>query len=269
MTEDSREQALLAQARAGQRAALEELLERHEPQIYRFALRMCGAPEDARDVLQETLLAAFKGLRDFRGEAKLSTWLYQVARSFCAKSTRRRVGEPAVHEALDAPGMEQLASDATRSPEAMAHARQVGEVLRAALASLPEHQREVLVLKDVQGLPVEEVAEVIGQSLAATKSRLHRARLALRERLQGVLGEAAPAAPCPELALELAGYAAGDIDKSTCERMEEHMARCPRCAAACEGLKSTLKLCSSVEGDEVPAPIQAAVRQALRAEPLP
>lgn len=269
MTDESNERALLAQARAGERAAMEELLEQHEPQIYRFALRMCGAPEDARDVLQETLLAAFKGLRDFRGDAKLSTWLYQVARSFCTKQTRKRVGEPKAHEALDAPGLEHVATEAQRSPEAVAHAREIGEVLRAALASMPAHQREVVLLKDVHGLPLDEVAAVIGESVAATKSRLHRARLELRERLQGVLGNAAPAAPCPELALELAGYASGDIDKSTCERMEEHMARCSQCAAACDTLKATLKLCSSVEGEQVPAPIQAAVRQALRTQPLP
>ncbi len=90
----------------------------------------------------------------------------------------------------------------------------------------------------------------------------------LRRLLQGVLGDAAPQAPCPELALELAGYAAGEIDRSTCERMEAHLSRCPRCSEACESLKSTVKLCSSVEGDQVPAPIKAAVRAALAAQPM-
>ncbi len=262
MTNEKSEAALLAQARAGERAAVEELLVRHEPQIYRFALRMCGAQEAARDVLQETLLAAFKGVRDFRGDAKLSTWLFQVARSYCSKENRRRAGEPAVHEALDAPAAAHLATDAARAPDAVAHAKELGAVLRAALAALPEEQREVIVLKDVHGLPIDEVATVIGQSVPATKSRLHRARLALRGLVQGVL-DGPGAAPCPELTAELSGYAAGEIDKGACERMEAHLARCPRCAEACEGLKSTVRLCSAVEGDEVPAPIQAAVRAAL------
>jgi RNA polymerase sigma-70 factor, ECF subfamily len=262
------EQQLLAQARAGDRGAVEELLERHEPQIYRFALRMCGAQEDARDVLQETLIAAFKGLRDFRGDAKLSTWLFQIARSFCTKATRKRVGEPVTHESLDAPGVERMATDAQKNPDALAHAKEIGEVLRAALSALPVHYREVVLLKDVHGLPVEEVATVLGESEAATKSRLHRARLELRALLEGVLGDAAPEAPCPELALELAGYAAGEIDRTACERMEAHMARCPHCTKACDHLKATVKLCSSVGSDEVPAPIKAAVRQALAAQAL-
>ncbi|MBI1944829.1 MAG: sigma-70 family RNA polymerase sigma factor [Deltaproteobacteria bacterium] len=269
MTRETTDDQLLTEARAGKRAALEELLERHEPQIYRFALRMCGAPQTAKDVLQETLLAAFKGLHDFRGEARLSTWLFQVARSFCSKANRRRAGEPTTHDPLDAPAASHVATDASRAPDAVAHAREVGEVLRAALAALPEQQREVIVLKDVQGLPVDEVAAVLGESVAATKSRLHRARLELRGLLQGVLGDAAPHAPCPELALELAGYAAGEIDRSTCERMEAHLSRCPRCCEACESLKSTVKLCSSVEGDQVPAPIKAAIRAALAAQPMP
>jgi RNA polymerase sigma-70 factor, ECF subfamily len=269
MPAESTEEQLLAGARDGNREAVVQLLERHEPQIYRFALRMCGAQETAKDVLQETLIAAFKGLHEFRGDAKLSTWLFQVARSFCTKATRKRVGEPSTHEPLDAAGEEQLKSDANKSPEAIAHAREIGEVLRAALAALPEHYREVLLLKDVHGLPVEEVAQVLGESVAATKSRLHRARLELRELLQGVLGDDAPAAPCPALALELAGYAAGEIDRATCERMEAHMARCPHCTRACDSLKATVRLCSSVEGEQVPAPIRAAVRQALSAQPMP
>ncbi|OGQ14150.1 MAG: hypothetical protein A2138_27745 [Deltaproteobacteria bacterium RBG_16_71_12] len=109
------------------------------------------------------------------------------------------------------------------------------------------------------------MSAVIGESVPATKSRLHRARLELRGLVQGVLGGAAPQAPCPEPARELAGYAAGDIDRTTCERMEARLARCPRCAAACDSLKATVRLCSSVEGDQVPAPIKAAVRAALAA----
>ncbi len=262
---DVEEAELLARAQAGDRDAIEALLERHEPQIYRYALRMCGAPEDARDVLQETLLAAFRGLDGFRGEARLTTWLYQVARSFCGKATRRRVGEPARYEALDGAGAARLRVDAEQHPDALAHAREIGEVLRVAMASMPAPQREVLVLRDVQGLSLEEVAEILGKSLAATKSALHRARFELRGRLQGVLGEGEPMAPCPELAAELSGYAAGEVGRETCARLEGHLARCPRCRDACESLKTTLALCSRcAEGDELPAPVQSAVRRLLR-----
>ncbi|MFL5432949.1 MAG: RNA polymerase sigma factor, partial [Myxococcales bacterium] len=80
---------LLSAAKMGDAAALDEILERHEKQVFRFGLRMCGSEEDAREVLQDTLLAAFEGLRDFRGDAQLSTWLFQIARSFCVKRRRR------------------------------------------------------------------------------------------------------------------------------------------------------------------------------------
>jgi RNA polymerase sigma-70 factor (ECF subfamily) len=259
------EDDLLRAARAGDRTALEQLLLRHEPQVYRFALRMCDGREDARDVLQETLIAAYKGLPQFRGDAKLSTWLFQIARSFCTKSRRTRVGQPRVFEGLDTPEA-RGASSSLPGPEQRTHAREVGDVLRAALASLPADHREVLVLKDVEGLTVDEVASVVGDSVPAIKSRLHRARLELKRLLDHVLGEGvATSNPCPQFAEELAGYAAGDIHRAACEQMEAHMARCPRCTAACERLKATLSMCSSVAGDDVPAPIQAAIRQALSA----
>ncbi len=255
---------LLRNARAGDRGAVEALLALHEPQVYRFSLRMCGNPEDAREVLQETLVTAFKGIRDFRGEAELSTWLYQVARSFCIKARRRRVGEPLQKDSLDAPEAKQVADEAEAAPDARAHAREVGTVLKAALATLPDHYREVILLKDVEGLSAEEVAEVVGENVPGVKSRLHRARLELRRLLSAVLEAEAPTeAPCPALAEQLAGYAGGDIDQSTCEQMEAHMKTCPSCTEACDQLKSTVMLCRRVEGDEVPPPIRAAVLRAV------
>src|SRR5688572_21740905 len=80
---------LLERARAGQAAALEELLERHQSQVYRFGMKMCRDPEDAKDVLQNTLLTVARGVRDFRGGSSISTWLYTIARSFCVKQRRK------------------------------------------------------------------------------------------------------------------------------------------------------------------------------------
>src|SRR5919198_1216252 len=79
---------LLANARAGDRAALERLLELHQRRVFRFGLKMCGGEDDAKDVLQETLLAAARGIHDFRGASSISTWLYTIARSFCIKRYR-------------------------------------------------------------------------------------------------------------------------------------------------------------------------------------
>src|SRR5512140_2629358 len=145
-------------AQAGDRRALDELLDRYEERIYRFGLRMCGDEESAREVLQETMLAAFRHLPGFRGDAALSTWLYQIARSFCIKE--RRGTRPMTE--LD-PAM----PDRGESPERQAHARQIGEALAAAIGGLPADQREVLVLRDVEGLSAEEAAAVIGIEVGA------------------------------------------------------------------------------------------------------
>jgi len=166
--------ALIAAAQTGDRSAIDELLERYESRIYRFGLRMCGDEESARDVLQDTLLAAFRNLTGFRGEASLSTWLYQIARSYCIKA--RRGPRPPAPLADDVP-------DREPPPDLQAHAREIGEALAAAIAALPADQREAVVLRDVQGLSADEAARVAGIEIRALKSRLHRARLALRERL--------------------------------------------------------------------------------------
>jgi RNA polymerase sigma-70 factor (ECF subfamily) len=244
---------LIEAARAGDRAAIDELLARHEQQIYRFGLRMCGDEESAREVLQETMLAAFRNLPGFRGDAALSTWLYQIARSFCIKERR---GERPM-AALD----EQVA-DPAPAPDRQVHAREIGAALAKAIASLPTEQREVLVLRDVEGLSADEAAQVIGIEVGALKSRLHRARMALREALVGVL-DARATEPCRELAHELSAYAGAEIDQATCAQIEAHLAGCERCTGACDTLQRTVSMCRSIPGDTVPSPVRAAVRAAI------
>ena len=248
---------LLELARAGDRRALDEILARHERQIFRFGLRMCGNEDDARDVLQDTLLTAFQKVHSFRGDAQLSTWLYQIARNFCVRSRR---GGPAT--AVDEREAAAVPSGDT-PPDAEVHARQIGELLQSAILTLPESQREVLVLRDVEGLSAEEAAQVVGIEVGALKSRLHRARLDLRGKLASLLGPNAATAPCPDLAGELAAFAAEEIDQATCARIEEHLSRCPRCAGACATLRRTVSFCRQIPGGEVPAPVRAAVRAAL------
>ncbi|MEP6859372.1 MAG: sigma-70 family RNA polymerase sigma factor [Deltaproteobacteria bacterium] len=255
---DQPDAELIAAARAGNREALDELLERYEPQIYRFGLRMCGDEESAREVLQETLLAAFRHLPGFRGDAALSTWLYQIARSFCIKE--RRGQHPT--RSLDDAGAPELV-DPTPQPDARMHAREIGEALSRVIAALPAEQREVLVLRDVEGLSAEQAADVIGIEVGALKSRLHRARMALRTELAGTLGANADAEPCPELAQELTAYAGAEIDQATCVQIENHLATCARCAGACDALKRTVSLCRRLPGDVVPAAVRAAVRDAI------
>src|SRR5512138_2215160 len=112
------DQALIEAARAGDRRALEKLLDRHQSAVYRFGMKMCGESEDAKDVLQETLFAAARTLPEFRGASSVSTWLYTIARSFCLKKRRTSKFAPQRVESLDAqPESAKQIPDARRGPE--------------------------------------------------------------------------------------------------------------------------------------------------------
>ncbi len=258
---------LLALARTGDARATTELLTRHEKSIYRFGLRMCGNEEDAREVLQDTLLAAFRHLPGFRGEAALSTWLYQLARSFCLKSRRLKSGEPATFVDVDSAAAVNVPSE-DHGPDARAHAREIAQALGRALRELPATSREAVILRDVEGLSVEEAAKVAGLEVPAFKSRLHRARLVLRKKL-AMLGDD-EVTLCQQLARELVEDNLLDIDQSACERIERHFASCPKCGDAMDHLRQTVSLCRALpHGDAVPPHVQEAVRRALLAIAAP
>jgi RNA polymerase sigma-70 factor (ECF subfamily) len=261
---------LLSAARAGDRQALESLLARHEPQVYRFGLKMCRDPEDAKDVLQDTLLAMARNLRDFRGQSSISTWLYSIARSFCLKKRRRSKfvsEEPRSLETGAGVNAAELADGAAPADDALA-GRQVERALERAIGELEPMYREVLLLRDVEGLTAPEVAEVLGLTVQAVKSRLHRARLSVRERVAPQLGIAPePAAPgsCPDVLMMLSQHLEDEISADVCAQMERHLEGCRRCRGACESLKRTLALCrTSGDAVTVPPAIQASVRRALR-----
>ncbi len=263
---DPADEALVKALQAGDEKALGALLEKHLPEVYRFGVKMCRDPEDAKDVAQETLLAAARGLREFRGASSISTWLFTIARSFCIKKRRKRVGEPTQQVSLDADDAGAMAAEGAL-PDDAAGDREMGAALDAAIGALEPTYREVLVLRDVEGLTAGEVARVLGVSVDAVKSRLHRARLAVRERLAPLLDPSeGPVSPgCPDLVPILSQYLEGDIGPDQCASMEKHVARCPRCQARCESLRSTLALCRrSAKAGSVPPDVQEAVRQALR-----
>jgi len=261
---------LISAVRAGDRRALERLLERHQGAVFRFGMKMCREEEDAKDVLQETLLAAARNLPEFRGASSVSTWLYTIARSFCLKKRRTSKFAPAEIESLEASG-ERAAqvADARRGPEEDAAGHQLQAALDEAIAGLDPMYREVLLLRDVEGLSAIEVGEVMGLSVDAVKSRLHRARVAVRERVAPVLGPAADAAaqPGPECrdVVELfSRRLEGEIDGSACADLEAHLQTCATCRGRCESLRSTLTLCRKAGSTPVPAEVARSVREALR-----
>ncbi|MCK6503684.1 sigma-70 family RNA polymerase sigma factor [Myxococcota bacterium] len=169
---------LLRLARQGDSAAAEALLIRHAPLITRFARAMCTRREDAEDVAQESLITAARAFGDLRTD-HVESWLFAVTRSFCGKTRRRRKGQPAETEPLEA---EALATP-ERGPEQALAARELGLVLDRAVRSLEPDKRAVLVLRDMEGLPASKVAAMLGLEVGAVKSRLHRARVAVRNQV--------------------------------------------------------------------------------------
>jgi RNA polymerase sigma-70 factor (ECF subfamily) len=270
------DEVLIERARAGDSAAVEALLERHQAQVYRFGVRLCRDPEDAKDVLQDTLLAAARGLREFRGGAAISTWLYTIARSFCIKQRRRSKFAPPD----DLRGEEARARarsalvDPHDSPEESLAGREVERALEAAVRSLEPMYREVLVLRDMEGLTAPEVADVLGISVVAVKSRLHRARVAVRERVAPLIGGSPVTSPvtpppppgpgCPDVLTLFSQHEEGEISATVCAEMERHLESCPKCRAACDSLRHTLRLCKRGDAAPVPPELQAKVRVALR-----
>ena len=261
---------LLTAARQGDAAALEDLLVRYQPHLYRFGLRMCGNVEDAGDVVQESLISMARSVRDFRGDSSVSSWLYTIARRFCIKKRRRSKFAPAREESLDAPGSDaaRRLADASMSPEQSATNRELATVLTHAIDALDPPQREVLVLRDVEGLSAPDVAKVLGISVEAVKSRLHRARVTVREALAPVWGspprEASRGSMCPDVLRLFSQHLEGEIDQGVCAAMETHLAQCRQCQFACESLKHVLAACRQLPTPEVPASLAASVKAAIQ-----
>ncbi|MGH2685485.1 MAG: RNA polymerase sigma factor [Actinomycetota bacterium] len=171
---------LVAAAKDGDRAAFEELVRATYADTYTLAYRLTGDEEDARDVVQEAYLRAFRGLRRFRGDAQFSTWMYRITANCAATQLGKRQRHR--HDELvdDAPLAD---ADPERDPQQRADASNLRDRLNVALDELPPKLRAVVVLRDVYDLPHEDIAAELGISESAAKVRLHRARRKLRERL--------------------------------------------------------------------------------------
>jgi len=277
--QETNDETLLDAARQGDRRALERLLARHQRRVYRFGLKMCRDEEDAKDVLQDTLLAVARGVKDFRGASSVSTWLYTIARSFCIKKRRRSKFAPAAEASLEGDSATEVReiADTARGPDESLAGRQIEAALEKAIGELAPMYREVLVLRDVEGLTAPEVAEVLGLTIEAVKSRLHRARVAVREAVAPLLGvpePAAPAAParaggaaeiaCPDIVALFSRHLEGEISAGVCADMEKHLQGCEHCRSRCDSLQRTLAMCRRAPLPEVPEPVQVSVKRALR-----
>ncbi len=185
VNQELRDEELVDRAQAGDEEAFTELVHRHESRVYTLALKMLRNPADAEDVLQETFISALRGLPQFRGDSTFATWLYRIA--YNATLMKLRTSAPAISldEAIDGDESEmpRELTDWTHDPEnALLNQEARGE-MQAAVDTLSPALRSVFVLRDVDGLSTEETAAVLQVSAQVVKTRLHRARLILRNRL--------------------------------------------------------------------------------------
>ena len=180
---------LVARWQAGDEQAFEELVVRHERRVFRLLYRMMGNKEDAEDLTQETFLSLHRHGHRFRAEARFSTFVYRVAAN-AALNRRRALGRGRAR--IDKLKTRQDAGDdlpsSPRNPEDATHGAELSEHVRLALEDLSPSLRMPVILYDIEGLAYGEIAEVLGIAEGTVKSRIHRARQALREQLKGLLG---------------------------------------------------------------------------------
>jgi RNA polymerase sigma-70 factor (ECF subfamily) len=192
--QDDRE--LLARAQAGDMSAFESLVSRHEEKVYGLALRMTRSEADAAEITQDTFLSAYQHLAEFRGESAFGSWVHRIAANNALMRLRRQKVLDIVSDEVAGPEFtdrgslaEGPDSDWSKRADDKVLDDELGRAIQAATDALPEGYREVFLLKDVEGLSYEEISEMVGISVPAVKSRLHRARLALREAIDAFYKE--------------------------------------------------------------------------------
>jgi len=183
------DQDLVEQIKAGEDAPFEALLERYRDRVYRLVVSFTKNPADAEEVLQDVFLTVFRKIASFEHRSSFSTWLYRITVNTALMKLRSR---GPVQESIDEylPQFTKdgrharMVVDFTQGPEKLLLRKEREQVLREAIEALPPDYKVVLVLRDLEGLSNEEVAEIVGASVLAIKARLHRARLVLRGRLE-------------------------------------------------------------------------------------
>ena len=181
---------LLARHTAGDREAFAELVRRHRDRLWRVALRTLGDPDDAADAVQDALVSAYRAAAGYRGEAAVTTWLHRIVVNACLDLARRRTARPTT-PLVDSPALDAPAAD-------LLGARETATEVLAALRELPPEQAAAVVLVDVEGYPVAEVAEILEVPTGTVKSRCARGRARLAERLQHL----APRNPVADLPVQ-------------------------------------------------------------------
>src|SRR5579864_8152738 len=246
----------------GDDADIEQALALLQDTVFSFSMRICGHREDAEDTMQEVLLKSVPQLPKFDSPKALLVWLYRVAKNRCLMSRRKSKFAPARELSLDElmpdrKELEQLTADGRINPEAFAIRSEQASRLRDTVQKLPPQYRIVLVLRDMEGLTDDEVAEITGARPGTVRVRLHRARLFVRKELMRTWmprdrkktpahtasGETVRPARCKAMFAELSNYLDEQLDDSLCEELERHMNGCGPCQAFLATLEATIEQC--------------------------
>jgi RNA polymerase sigma-70 factor (ECF subfamily) len=225
--------------------------------LFNFGYRMCGNREDAEDLVQETFLSAWRAWSSFRGESSPKTWLYAIASRVCLHKRRRRSGEPrrllSLEEVLPGP------ASPRPLPSDLADQAAARERVRRAILRLPSAYRIAVVLKDIQGLSLEEIARALKLKVPTVKTRIHRGRLALRKEL---LGEAYANVPAPAMeCLEALSRALGMLDGG---KKPSPLHSCARCREVYRLLDLGREACSALSGEALAPAARARLLRRLR-----
>lgn len=266
---------------SGDDAAVEQALALLQNTVFSFSMRVCGHREDAEDTMQEVLLKSVPQLPKFDSPKALVVWLYKVAKSRCLMNRRKSKFAPAHELSLeelmpDRKELGQLSADGKINPESFAIRSEEASLLRNAVQKLPPQYRIVLVLRDMEGLTDEEVAEITGLRAGTVRVRLHRARLFVRKELmktwtarvdtktrqQRPPHHDSRPGRCKAMFAELSDYLDEQLDDSLCEELERHMAGCEPCQAFIATLKATIEQCRNSTRD-CPPREAAKLRQQL------
>lgn len=264
----------------GDDPSVEQALALLQNTVFSFSMRVCGQREDAEDTMQEVLLKSIPHLPSFDSPKALLVWLYKVAKNRCLMSRRKSKFAPAHELSLeelmpDRHELEQLTADGKINPEAFAIRSEQASRLREAVQKLPPQYRIVLVLRDMEGLTDDEVAEITGVRPGTIRVRLHRARLFVRKELMRRMPRDQKRAPqpahrdemlrparCKAMFAELSDYLDEQLDDSLCEELEQHMNGCGPCKAFVATLEATIEQCRRSARD-CPAPEAAKLREEL------
>ncbi len=258
----------------GDDAALEQALGLLQNTVFSFSMRVCGQREDAEDTMQEVLLKSVPHLPKFDSPKALVVWLYKVAKNRCLMSRRRSKFAPEQDLSLeelmpDRKELEQMGADGSINPEAFAIRSEEAGRLRNAIQRLPSPYRIILVLRDMEGLTDEEVAEITGLRSGTVRVRLHRARLFVRKELMKALkprsgraigGSRPPAqgepvkeqprpARCKAMFAELSNYLDEQLDDSLCKELERHLDDCEACKVFLSSLQATIEQCRTAPAE--------------------